>query len=76
MTVNNRLSHLNNIDSDILSQLQRVLHANNPYIQSFKAAIEIECAEDISIILHADEKLKPTDEHCRTVRITYQPNQK
>ena len=58
------MSHLNNIDPDILSQLQRVLHASNSYIRSFKAAIEIECAEDVSIILHADKKLKPTDEHC------------
>ena len=70
--LNNRLSHLNNIDSDILSQLQRVLHANNPYIQSFKAAIEIECAEDVSIILHADKKLKPTDEHCRKYNLPAQ----
>ena len=72
--LNNRLSHLNNIDPDIVSQLLRVLHANNSYIRSFKAAIEIECAKDVSIILHADKKLKPTDEHCH--KYIYQPNQK
>ena len=61
----NRLSNHSDLDADILGQLQRMLHANNSYIQSFKAAIEIECVEDVNIVLHADKKLKPTNEHCR-----------
>ena len=68
----NRLSHHSDLDPDILGQLQRVLHANNSYIQSFKAAVELECQEDVKIVLHADKRLKPTNEHCRRYNLPVQ----
>ena len=39
-----------------------MLYANNSYVQSFKAAIEIERVEDANIILHVDKRLKPINE--------------
>jgi hypothetical protein len=49
-----------------------MLHANNSYIQSFKAAIEIDCVENVNIVLHANKKMKPTNEHCRRYNLPVQ----
>jgi hypothetical protein len=72
--LSNRLSHLSNLNENILAELQAMLHSNNSYINSFKAAIELEstCTDNISIVLHADKKLKPSNEHCRRYNLPSQ----
>ena len=47
-----------------------MLREHNPYIQSFKAALEI-CKDNsnLRIILHADGKLKPKESHTRSYNL-------
>ena len=37
----NRLSHMNNLKTDILEALQKCLHEVNPYVKHLKTALEV-----------------------------------
>lgn len=55
------------------AQLQGMLHANNSYyLESFKAATEVTSTENVNIVLHADKKLKPNNEHCHKYNLPHQ----
>ena len=63
--VQNRVSHLTNLDPDVVGQLQNTRHEHNSYVQAFKSAIEITRLHDVQLILHADKCMKPSNEHGR-----------
>ena len=63
--VQNRVSHLTNLDPDAVGQLLNILHEHNSYAQAFKSAIELTRLHDVQLILHADKCMKPSNEHCR-----------
>ncbi|XP_074645863.1 uncharacterized protein LOC141902122 [Tubulanus polymorphus] len=62
---------MRDLNRDVLSKLQQYLHEVNSYVQSFKCALELSSNtdEDIRIVLHADQKLKPSYEHCRSYNL-------
>ena len=60
----NRLQHNPGLDTQILKTLQQCLHSVNPYIRSFKAAIEMQdSSQNIEIVL--DARKRPSAEHAR-----------
>ncbi len=60
----NRLKHNPHLNLDIVGSLQNCLHRVNPYIQSFKSALDFaQTHNDVQIILKADKN--PSTEHPR-----------
>ncbi|XP_044594412.1 uncharacterized protein LOC123271894 [Cotesia glomerata] len=60
-----RCNNIDNIDNDLITKLQLMLHQNNIYVQNFKSAIECvprDCV-DLRIIIRSDKK--PVDQHTR-----------
>ena len=53
------------VKKDIVEPLQEMLHAQNSYIKSFKAAMEIVSADENSYQLVIDADKRPTNEHAR-----------
>ena len=47
-----------------------MLHENNPYVSSLKSALDV-CSEDanLRLVLHADAKLKPKEDHTRSYNL-------
>ena len=67
----NRLQNKNsNLDKDILQNIQQALHRFNPYIKSFKSAVELlNIHNDVKIVLHHKKSLKPSEAHNRTYNL-------
>ena len=61
----NRLKVMQNLKKSIVDRLQKALHSCNPYIKSFKAAIELNVIREYDLLLTASKKFKPSTEHCR-----------
>ena len=62
--IKNRMRHNPNLRPDTLTSLQTCLRSVNPYITSFKAAIELQTVNtDVQLIV--DAKRRPTGEHAR-----------
>ena len=70
--VQNRLNHAQHLNGPILHQLQEMLHEVNSYIQSFRAAVEMNTEQDVKVVLHGDKRLKPSAEHCRKYNLPMQ----
>ena len=64
----NRLNQVKELKPEVIERLQTILHQVNPYVNSFKAALEID-VPNCKIILHADANCKPTDAHTRTYNL-------
>ena len=60
----NRLHYNEGLNADIVNILQEYLRCNNPYIQSFKAALEM-MENDSSITIVLDAKNRPSREQAR-----------
>ncbi|XP_014775823.1 uncharacterized protein LOC106873110 [Octopus bimaculoides] len=65
-----RTKHMNDLQVDILTKLQGYIRQVNPYVASFQVAIELSATEDISILLHHDKQLKPSEAHCRQYNLS------
>lgn len=64
----NRLNHVSTMNEEILRTLQQCLHSINPYIKSFKSAIELcKDRDEVQIVLHANKK--PQSAHPRTFNL-------
>ena len=64
----NRLNQGNGIKEDLVEKIQSILQRDNPYINSFKAALELDLPNH-KLILHADSKMKPSEAHSRTYNL-------
>ena len=62
---NYRLEHNRGLNLQIVARLQDCLHASNPYIASFKAAIEIMGQQDSDVRIVLDSEKRPSAEHAR-----------
>ena len=51
------------VKEDLILSLQEMLHTNNAYIRSFKAAIEKTSVSEFQVVINADKK--PSNEHSR-----------
>ncbi|KAJ2941595.1 hypothetical protein O0L34_g14649 [Tuta absoluta] len=61
---NIRMQHIPNLDSGLVTGLQRMLHRDNPYINSFKTALETvpqDQRNNYKFVIHADKR--PTTAH-------------
>lgn len=64
----NRLHHNSHLHPDILTALQTCLHRVNPYVHSFKSAIEFAANHpEAKLVLNAEKK--PTSEHPRSYNL-------
>ena len=67
----NRLDHQKKkLKPHIMKTLQEMVHQNNPYVKSLKAALDI-CSDEnnLKLVLYADSKLKPKDAHTRSYNL-------
>ena len=66
----NRLSHMDNLKTDILEALQKCLHEVNPYVKHLKCALEVaNNIPDCRLVLTADAKQKPDRAHTRNYNL-------
>ncbi|XP_008482471.2 uncharacterized protein LOC103519163 [Diaphorina citri] len=57
-----RCQHYPGVKPGLISQLQKMLHDNNPYIKDFKTAMEnVSEGEEFKVVIHAERK--PAGEH-------------
>jgi len=63
--LHNRMRTMDGMNAEVVQVLQEELHAYNPYIRSFKAAIELPGEETRQIVLCSESNRKPSNDHCR-----------
>ena len=66
---NYRRKHNRGLNLQIVARLQDCLHASNPYIASFKAAIEIQGQQDSDVRIVLDSETRPSAEHARRYNV-------
>jgi len=63
--LHNRMRTMDGMKAETVQVLQEELHAYNPYIRSFKAAIDLPGEETRQIVLCSESNRKPSNDHCR-----------
>jgi hypothetical protein len=61
--VQQRCKNMPGVREDIVKKLQQMVHEHNPYVQSFKTALQRMPSDQLKVIIRADKK--PAGEHAR-----------
>ena len=65
----NRLHQCSDLDSEVIQTLQKMLHQVNPYIHSFKSAIDLGNIGEYKLCLISERNKIPKDGHTRTYNL-------
>ena len=68
--IGNRMEIMSSLDQQTVEIIQDTLHDCNPYICSLKSGLELmRISPDVKLVLHADERRRPSDAHARTYNL-------